>query len=202
MGIFLIASITLGGFMRRSVIASLLVLILSTPITLMAENFTLGIGPIGNIFVVDANPELGIGVGGQVFLDYRWSPRLSTQFSVLVSSQDGEGASNGDNGIEFLGIPTVDVKYYVTYNESHWDPYVLIGVGLYAVSEGTIANGTPAIGMGGNAGVGVDYYFNQKISAGFSGIFRSVGLIGGTSGANSGSGIFPFQMSGYLGWHF
>ena len=81
------------------------------------ENFTLGVGPVGQFFVVDSRPELGPGVGGTVFIDYRWSPQLSTQFGVMVSTEDGKGSDNGDKGIEFLGIPTFDVKYYLTYSK-------------------------------------------------------------------------------------
>jgi len=167
-----------------------------------AENFTIGGGPVGNIFVVDASPELGPGVGGYIFFDYRWSPQLSTQFSVMVTTEDGQGISKGDNGIEFLGIPTIDFKYYILTSESRWDPYVMAGIGLYAISEGTRSDGTFAIGMGASAGIGCDYYFTEKWSVGLSAAFKSIGLIDKTDGKNNGTAIFPFSLAGNVGFHF
>ncbi|PIU55782.1 MAG: hypothetical protein COS89_06675, partial [Deltaproteobacteria bacterium CG07_land_8_20_14_0_80_38_7] len=110
-----------------------------------AGNFSVGLGPVGNIFVVDSNPELDPGVGGYVYFDYRWSPQFSTQFGVLVTTEDGTGISRGDNGIEFLGIPTFDLKFFMLSSPSRWDPYALIGMGFYAISEGSTNNGTVAV---------------------------------------------------------
>lgn len=167
-----------------------------------AQNFTLGIGPTGNFHIIDGSPQLSPGIGGQLWLDYRWSPQLSTQFGVMVTTQDGEGPNKGDNGIEFLGIPTFDVKYFFMASDSHWDPYLLAGIGVYAITQGTVSNGTPAVGMGASAGLGIDYYFTQKFSMGLSGVFRSIGLIDSTGGGQNGSCLFPLSMSGYVGFHF
>src|SRR3989338_10827017 len=143
-------------------------------------NFSVGLGPVGNIYAVDARPQLDPGVGGQLYFDYRWSPQFSTQFGVMVTTQDGTGADNGDNGIEFLGIPTFDVKIYFLSNESRFDPYGLLGIGVYAVSEGSRSNGTVAVGVGANAGICVDYYVTEHISLGLSMVFRSIALIDST----------------------
>lgn len=167
-----------------------------------AENFTIGGGPLGNIFIVDARPELDPGVGGQLFFDYRWSPQISTQFSIIVTTEDGKGANSGDNGIEFLGIPTIDLKYYLLSSESHFDPYLMAGIGLYAVSEGTAGNGTFAIGAGANVGFGLDYYLTEKWSLGLAASFRSIGLVDSTSGNNNGTALFPFSLAGNVGFHF
>ncbi len=181
---------------------ALLLIALSVSAVANAENFTIGGGPMGNIFIVDARPELDPGVGGYLYFDYRWSPQISTQFNIIVTTEDGTGISNGDNGIEFLGIPTINLKYYLLSSESHWDPYLMAGIGIYAISEGTASNGTFAVGFGADAGIGLDYYLTEKWSFGLAGSFRSIGLIDSTSGNNNGTAIFPFSMAGNVGFHF
>ncbi|MBT3181865.1 MAG: outer membrane beta-barrel protein [Deltaproteobacteria bacterium] len=165
-------------------------------------NFSVGLGPLGNIYVVDSNPQLDMGAGGYVFFDYRWSPQFSTQFGVVVTTQDGTGISNGDNGIEFLGIPTFDLKFYIFSEPSRWDPYGLIGMGVYAVTEGSAKNGTTAVGIGANLGLGTDFYITEKWSVGLAAIFRSIGLIDSMGGSNNGTALFPFSMMGNVAYHF
>jgi opacity protein-like surface antigen len=165
-------------------------------------NFTVGLGPVGNVYVVDSNPELDPGIGGYLYFDYRWSPQFSTQFGVIVTTQDGTGISNGDDGIEFLGIPTFDLKFYLFSEPSRWDPYGLIGIGVYAVTEGTNKNGTTAVGVGADIGLGCDFYITEKFSVGLSGVFRSIGLIDSTSGPNNGTSLFPFSIMGNVAYHF
>ncbi len=167
-----------------------------------AGNFTVGIGPAGNVYVVDSSPELDPGIGGYLFFDYRWSPQFSTQVSVLVTTQDGTGISDGDGGIEFLGIPTFDLKFYLFSEPSRWDPYGLIGLGVYAVTEGSQNNGTWAVGVGADIGLGTDFYLTEKWSLGLQFIFRSIGLIDSTSGSNNGTALFPFSMLGNVAYHF
>lgn len=165
-------------------------------------NFSVGVGPAGNVYVVDSSPELDPGVGGYLYFDYRWSPQFSTQFGVLVTTQDGTGVSAGDGGIEFLGIPTFDLKFYILREPSRWDPYGLIGMGVYATSEGSVNNGTWAVGIGANIGLGTDFYITEQWSLGLTAIFRSIGLIDSTSGANNGTALFPFSMMGNVAYHF
>lgn len=167
-----------------------------------AGNYSVGLGPVGNIYVVDSRPELDPGVGGYVYFDYRWSPQFSTQFGVIVTTQDGTGISNGDNGIEFLGIPTFDLKFYFMSEPSRWDPYGLIGMGVYAITEGSASNGTVAVGIGANLGLGTDYYLTERFSIGLAAVFRSIGLIDSVSGSNNGTALFPFSMMGNVAYHF
>jgi hypothetical protein len=167
-----------------------------------AGNFSVGLGPMGNVYVVDTSPELDPGVGGYVYFDYRWSPQFSTQVGVTVTTQDGTGISAGDGGIEFLGIPTFDLKFYILSEPSRWDPYGLIGMGVYATTEGSVNNGTWAIGIGANIGLGTDFYITEKWSVGLAAIFRSIGLIDSTSGSNNGTALFPFSMMGNVAYHF
>ena len=167
-----------------------------------AGNFTVGLGPAGNVYVVDSSPELDPGIGGYLFFDYRWSPQFSTQVGVIVTTQDGTGISAGDGGIEFLGIPTFDLKFYLFSEPSRWDPYGLIGLGVFAVTEGSQNNGTWALGVGADIGLGTDFYLSEKWSLGLQFIFRSIGLIDSTSGSNNGTALFPFSMLGNVAYHF
>ncbi len=167
-----------------------------------AENFSITAGGLGNIYVVDARPQLEPGVGGYFAFDYRWAPELSTTFSVLVTTQNGTGISAGNNNILVFGLPTVDFKYYPIPEASHFDPFLVAGVGFYLVSDGSGGNGTQAAGMGAQAGVGCDFYFTQKLSFQTQGVFRSIALIDAASGNNNGTAIFPFSLQGGLSYHF
>lgn len=188
--------------MKKLAVVTITLLSVVVSSTAYAQYYTFGLGPVGNIFVVDTNPELGPGVGGYLFFDYRWSPQLSTQVSVMVTTEDGTGISSGDKGIEFLGIPTFDIKYYLVSSVSKWDPYLMVGIGFYAISEGTTKNGTFAVGVGANAGVGCDYYLSDKWSLGLTASFRSIGLIDDTKGPNNGKAIFPVTLTGNVAYHF
>ncbi len=192
---------------RRTIIgAAIVVVALMASVTAHAEtaggNMTVGVGPMGNVYVADSNPELDPGIGGYVYFDYRWSPQFSTQVSVVVTTQDGTGISNGDDGIVLMGIPTFDLKFYLLSDPSRWDPYGLIGLGLYAVMEGSANNGSTAFGMGANIGLGTDFYITEKFSVGLAAIFRSIGLIDSVSGPNNGTALFPFSMMGNVAYHF
>lgn len=161
-----------------------------------AGNYTIGIGPIGNFYLVDRRPELSPGIGAHVFFDYRWSPELSTTASVMMLVQNGKGADRGENNVVYLGIPTLDVKYYFITNPSRWDPYALAGIGYYAVTAGARGRGA-ASGLGAQVGIGLDYYITPKISLGVADYFRSVALLGGGS-----SGSFAQSLLGNFGFHF
>ena len=165
-------------------------------------NFTVGVGAIGNIFVVDARPELSPGVGGFIYFDYRWSPQFSTQFTFLISDQDGRGISSGDDSILFMGVPTFDLKFYILKNPSRWDPYGLVGVGFFAVSEGGRSDGSQAFGIGADIGLGTDFYITERFSVGLSCIFRSIGMIDSLDGPNNGTALFPVSLMGNFAYHF
>ncbi|PIR20049.1 MAG: hypothetical protein COV45_08745 [Deltaproteobacteria bacterium CG11_big_fil_rev_8_21_14_0_20_47_16] len=188
--------------MKKLALTILTLTLASAATPALAENFSVTAGGMGNIYVVDARPELDPGVGGYFAFDYRWAPELSTTFSVVVTTQNGTGISAGNNNILVFGIPTVDFKYYPIPEATYFDPFLLGGVGFYLVSDGSGGNGTQAAGMGAQAGVGCDFYFTQKLSFQFMGIFRSIALIDGISGTNNGTAIFPFSLQGGLSYHF
>ncbi|MDP2599703.1 MAG: OmpW family outer membrane protein [Deltaproteobacteria bacterium] len=161
-----------------------------------AGNYTIGIGPIGNVYVTDRRPEMSPGVGALVYFDYRWSPELSTTASVMMLVQDGTDADRGENNIVFMGLPTFDLKYYFITNPSRWDPYAAVGIGYYILTAGSRGRGV-ASGLGAQAGVGLDYYLSRKLSIGTAAYFRSAALLGGGS-----TGNFPLSFLGNVGFHF
>lgn len=172
----------------------------SSPAWAGSGNFTIGVGPIGNLFIVDSRPELDPGIGGHVYFDYRWSPQLSTTVGVHVTSQDGTGPDRGDKDIIFFGIPSFDIKYYFISRTSRWDPYALTGVGFYALSDGSRNNGSTAMGIGADLGFGCDYYLNDTWTVGFGAIYRSIGLLESFGGP--GTAEFPLSLTGQLAYHF
>lgn len=190
--------------MKKTFIALIAITLFSvtTYASSTAGNFSVGLGPAGSIFLVDSQPDMDPGYGGYVFFDYRWSPQFSTQVSILVTTQDGTGRNDGDNGIEFLGMPTFDLKFFLFSEPSRWDPYGLIGIGIYAISEGSADNGTVAVGMGADIGLGVDYYISERFSVGLSAIFRAMGLIDSVGGDDNGRAQFPLSLLGNVAYHF
>lgn len=167
-----------------------------------AENMSVGVGAAGNFYLVDGTPALGSGVGGGIYFDYRWAPQLSTQLSAFVTTQSGKDGHAGDDDILFLAIPSIDFKYYFLNDGGRIDPYGLLGIGFYMNSEGTQQNGTLAMGIGANLGVGSDFYLTPAISAYTNLVFRSIGMITSASGANNGDGMFPLTASGGVAFHF
>lgn len=161
-----------------------------------AGNYTIGMGPVGNIYLTDRRPEMDPGVGALIYFDYRWSPELSTTATIMLLDEDGTNSDQGQNHIIFLGIPTFDVKYYFVANPSRWDPFALAGIGYYVVTHGSNGRGA-ASGLGAQLGTGFDYYITSRLSLGITGYFRSLALLGSGS-----TGSFPLSFDGRLGFHF
>lgn len=185
--------------MRRAVF--LLVALLCTS-SASAENLAIGIGATGKFYLVDGNPNIGAGIGGHAYFDYRWSPQIATQVTFFATTQDGKGTNAGDKDILLFGLPTIELKYYPLNAASRWDPYGLVGVGLYMTTEGSRNDGTMAFGLGASAGAGFDLLLNERFSLGASAIFRSIGMITSTSGPNNGTALFPLSLSGSVAYHF
>ncbi len=164
-------------------------------------NFAVKIGPVGNFYIVDSNTQLDPGIGGFIAFDYRFHPRFSMEVGVMATLQDGTGISNGDNDIILFGLPTFDLKYYFL-GESRWDPYALLGFGLYYLTEGSVNNGSAAFGVGANIGLGLDYYITSQFSVGMSAIFRPIAMIESVNGPNNGSAQFPFSAAANFAYHF
>lgn len=188
---FLALIITVAGFSLQAIARS-------------SKNLTIGLMGMGNIQLLDTIPEFDPGPGGGIYFDYRFNQRFSITIDAWCTTHSGSGPSAGDNGIEFLGIPTFTIKLYFMDDEtSRWDPYAGLGIGVFATSEGSVENGTNGVGLGGQIEVGFDYYFSDLISAGFGGVFRSAGIITSLSNDNNNAiAIIPFTLMARLGFHF
>jgi hypothetical protein len=154
---------------------------------------------IGNFFLTDSNPDLGIGPGGGIMVDYRFNQRWSLETDLFVSFHDGEGISNGDNNMYLLGVPTVELKFYLRGQENNIDPYLLAGLGVYVLTEGSVSNNSGGVGLGGNFGMGVDFYLLRRLSLGVAAKFRPMALIQGNS---QSTGLINFGLIGNLVFHF
>ena len=53
------------------------------------QGFAVGLGPVGNIFLIDTIPVLDPGVGGHVYFNYRFAEQVAFETTFLISSQDG-----------------------------------------------------------------------------------------------------------------
>lgn len=166
------------------------------------QGFAVGMGPVGNIYLIDTIPVMDPGVGGHFFFDYRFQEQIAFETTFMISTQSGTNVSSGDNGILFLGMPTMDVKFYLLKNDPRFDPFVSTGVGVYWLTEGNISNATGGVGLGAQIGVGFDYYLTDPISVGFMGVFRSIGLITNFGTPSASTAIFPYSLMGNIAFHF
>jgi len=163
------------------------------------QGWSIGAQGIGNFFLTDSNPDLKIGPGGGLFFDYRFNQRWALETDLFVSFHDGQGVSSGDNGMLLLGVPTIELKFYLRGTENNIDPYLLAGLGVYVLTEGDISNNSGGVGLGGNFGVGVDFYVLQRLSLGLVAKFRPIALIQGNS---QSTGLINLGLIGNLAWHF
>ncbi len=166
------------------------------------QGFAVGLGPVGNIYLIDTLPVMDPGIGGYVFFNYRFQEQFAFETSFIVTTQSGRNVSSGDNGILFLGMPTFDLKYYFLKNAPHFDPYAGVGIGLYWLTEGSTNNSTGGLGLGAQLDVGFDYYLSDVISLGFEGVFRSIGLITNFGTPSASTAIFPYTLMGNVAFHF
>ncbi|MDO8518670.1 MAG: outer membrane beta-barrel protein [Deltaproteobacteria bacterium] len=169
-----------------------------------SKSRTLGIMGMGNIQLLNTAPQLDPGPGGGAFFDYRFNQRFSVTIDAWATTHDGDGPSEAEDSIQILGIPTFTIKLYLSDNESaRFDPYAGIGIGAYATTEGSVANGTNGVGLGAHIDTGFDYHISEVISAGFSGIFRSTALITNlNSSGNNALALIPYSLVGRVGFHF
>lgn len=189
----------------KTLFICLLVVIVSLFSSLEAfarRGFSLGLGPVGNIYVIDTIPIMDPGIGGYTFFRYRFAEQLAFQTGFLITTQDGKNVSSGDNGILFLGMPTLDLKLFLRGGEPRFDPFVSLGTGLYILTEGSNGNDTGGIGVGTNIGIGFDYYLTRVISVGFEGVFRTIGIISDFGTPSRSAAIFPYSLMGNVAFHF
>lgn len=174
--------------------------LMTSPTDLWARTgWSVGGQGIGNFFLTDSNPDLSIGPGGGIMVDYRFNQRWSIETDLFVSFHDGQGISNGDNNMYLLGVPTIELKFYLRGQENNIDPYLLAGLGVYVLTEGSVSNNSGGVGLGGNFGMGVDFYLLRRLSLGVAAKFRPIALIQGNS---QSTGLINFGLIGNLVFHF
>ncbi|MDO8644932.1 MAG: outer membrane beta-barrel protein [bacterium] len=165
------------------------------------RGFSVGFGPIGNIFLIDTLPIMDPGIGGHVFFDYRFHQNVAFETSFFISNQEGANVSKPDGSILLLGMPTFDIKYYYL-NHSKWDPYFSTGVGFYMITEGDSENSTGGVGLGAQLGVGLDYRLTELVSFGLQGTFRSISFISSTGTPSNSRAVFPYSLQANVAFHF
>jgi len=163
------------------------------------EGSSVGLLGVGDFFLTDANPQLKIGPGGGIAIDFRFNQRWALESDFYFSIHDGKGANAGDNSQYLLGVPNVNLKFYFMSEEANIEPYALAGIGLYFLTEGSRSDNTGGVGMGAQIGLGVDFYVAERLSVGLSAQFRSIGLIQGNSNS---SALMDFGMTGNVMYHF
>jgi hypothetical protein len=167
------------------------------------RGFAIGLGPVGNIFVIDTAPIMDPGVGGYTYFQYRFEEQLAFQANFMITTQDGDDSSgNSDSGVLFLGMPTIDLKFFLFRDNAQWDPYISLGTGLYILTEGSRNNGTGGVGMGASIGIGTDYYISPAISVGVEGVFRTIGIITDLDTPSGSAAIFPYGLNANIAFHF
>lgn len=166
------------------------------------RGFAIGLGPMGNIYVIDTIPVMDPGFGGFTYFQYRFAEQLAFKTGFFLTTQDGANVSSGDTGILLLGMPTLDLQYFFRQGRPKIDPYASLGTGFFMLSEGSIGNSTGGVGVGTSLGVGVDYYFSEAVSLGFEGSFRTIGIISDFGTPSSSAAIFPYSLMLSIGFHF
>ncbi len=186
--------------MRKFFYTFLIALFMFSPKLVTArEGFSVGLQGMGNFFLTDSIPNLNAGPGGGIYFDYRFNQHWSIETDLFVSFHDGKGISEGDDGALFLGVPTVELKFYPRSHEGRIDPYILAGLGIYVLTEGDIDNNSGGVGVGGNLGVGTDFYIIDHLSIGIAVKFRPVALL---QGGNTSTALINLGVLGNLAWHF
>ncbi len=163
------------------------------------QGFSLGAMGLGNFFLTNGGPNLDIGPGGGLLFDYRFNQRWSIETDLFFSFHDGEGNNAGDNNMILLGVPSIELKFYLRGQEAKIDPYVLAGLGFYVLTEGSVKNNSGGFGLGGNIGIGSDFYVLDRLSLGIAIKFRPIALIQGNSAS---AGLINLGAIGNIAWHF
>jgi len=170
------------------------------------QGFSIALGPVGNIFLIDTVPVMDPGVGGHMSFQYRFHEQVAFETTFLMSTQDGDStpatSAADDTGILFLGMPVMDIKLYLLSGDPRWDPYLATGLGMYWLTEGSLGNSTGGVGLGSQIGVGFDYYLGEIVSLGFQGVFRSIALITNLGTPSGSAAIFPYSLMGNVAFHF
>lgn len=180
-------------------LTSLLILTLFAQTSFAKVGPSVGLMALGNFFLTESQPDLKIGPGGGLLFDYRFNQHWSVETDLFFSLHSGKGTFTGDKNIYLIGAPTFELKFYPRSRENSLDPYLLAGFGVYVLTEGTLDQNRGGVGVGGNFGMGVDFYLLERLSLGLAAKFRPIAVIQGNS---QSTGLINFGMIGNLIWHF
>ncbi|MBI2083215.1 MAG: hypothetical protein HYT76_06560 [Deltaproteobacteria bacterium] len=186
--------------MKKRLTILLLFFSLFSPSLWGRQGFSIGLGPVGNIYLVDTIPILDPGVGGFMSFQYRFHEQVAFETTFLMTAQDASRPT--DRSIIFLGMPVFDIKLYFLSGDPRFDPYAGTGVGLYWLTEGSVSNNTGGAGMGAQLDVGFDYYLAEFISLGFEGVFRSIAFVTDFGTPSVSQASLPYSLMGKASFHF
>ncbi len=154
----------------------------------------------GGVFsLTNTFPDLDIGAGGGIALDWRFNQRWALSTRLAVYEHDGEGLSSGDKGMLFMNLPDALLKFHFFADEKKFDPYAAVGIGLGVLSGGSLGDNSGGAGLTATVALGADYYLNDAFSVGLSTEFKTFGLI--RSNSQSSALIFLSAL-GHVTWHF
>lgn len=154
----------------------------------------------GGLFsLTNTFPDLDIGAGGGLALDWRFNQRWALATRMSVFDHDGEEVSAGDKDMLFLNIPEALLKFHFFAEENNFDPYACVGIGLGILTGGSQSDNSGGAGLTATVGIGADYYLNEAFSLGLSTEFKTFGLI--RSDSQSSALIFISAL-GHVTWHF
>ncbi len=152
-----------------------------------------------NFQLTSAFPNLDVGAGGGLAFDYRFNQHWGLASSLSVFPYNGEGISAGDRNMLLLNIPNINLKFFWLKSENKFDPYLTAGLGLSVLTGGSKSDNSGGAGISTQLGIGADYYFNDRFSAGALTQFHSIGLIRGSS---QSSALIFIGVLGNFAFHF
>jgi len=118
---------------------------------------------IGGDFDNSHMPEVDAGVGLGAILGYKVTKGLAFEVDWSDSKLKSSGAT-----VDFTEL-SVNAKYSFPDGDPV-QPYVFAGVGKFTLGDSSLTLG----GTGFNLGLGVDYYFNPKMSWGAGLFWKSI----------------------------
>ncbi|MBI2980945.1 MAG: hypothetical protein HYY44_01340 [Deltaproteobacteria bacterium] len=186
--------------MKKTVVAFfVLTFFFSRPLS-ARQGFSIGLGPVGNIYLIDTIPVLDPGVGGFMSFEYRFHEQVAFETAFVMTTQDASRPTDRD--IIFLGMPVFDIKLYFLSGDPKFDPYAGTGIGLYWLTEGSLSNNSGGTGMGAQLDLGFDYYLTDFISLGFEGVFRSIAFVTDFGTPSVSQASLPYSLLGKASFHF
>jgi opacity protein-like surface antigen len=146
-------------FMKKFILFALTALTLIATPAMAKEGLYLGLYIPFDSFSGDTNLDSGNGLGLRG--GFGFGRYFSIEGTLFKSNIDLKGTNQTT---DYKG-GTIDAKLHFPLSGSHFEPYIMIGVGSYKIENSNAINGN-----GGQLGFGVDMYVfpELSISAGFT----------------------------------